>query len=125
MQDRLLRMRMKNAMVRLEEAGVLEPGTAERMSVISLRKGGTSTSALYGIREAVREKHGRWGATAAARRSGTSEPEYNMALSGEQQAVSVALHRALNGDKRAVGSDTDLSRGKLKRKRSMAQCRKQ
>ena len=125
MRDRLLRMRMKGALVRLEEAGVLEPGTAERMSVISLRKGGTSTSALYGIREAVREKHGRWGATAAARRSGTSEPEYNMALSGEQQAVSVALHRALNGDKRAVGSDTDLSRGKLKRKKSMAQCRKQ
>ena len=33
MQDRLLRMRMKGALVRLEEAGVLEPGTAKRNSV--------------------------------------------------------------------------------------------
>ena len=88
--------RFKAAVVLLEVAGVVPRGQYETMSIGSLRKGGNSTAAALGIRDVLREKHGRWGLT-ARRNLGTAEPEYNMALSGEKGGVSWALHAALNG----------------------------
>ena len=71
-----------------------------------MRKGGNSTAAAMGIRDVLREKHGRWGLT-ARRNMGTAEPEYNMQLSGEKGSVSEALNAALNGDIAMRGEDAN------------------
>lgn len=93
--EKTLRDRLKKALHRLEQAGVVEQGLYQHMSLGSLRKGGNSTAAAYGIRDVLREKHGRWGLT-ARKHMATAEPEYNMALSAERGAVAAALHQALN-----------------------------
>lgn len=91
---RTLRRRLKAALGRLEELGLLSPGMVELMSGGSLRKGGNSTSAAYGVRDVLREKHGRWGQT--CRRLATAEPEYNMQLETERGAVMSALNTEVN-----------------------------
>ena len=112
--ERTLRRRLKSALKRLITAGWIPPEQYSVMSIGSLRKGGNSTAAVYGIREAVREKHGRWGLAARAR-SGTAEPEYNMILEGERQGVSMALHRSLNGDKRKIGATMVMVQPKIRK----------
>ena len=112
--ERTLRKRLKSALKRLITAGWIPPEQYSVMSIGSLRKGGNSTAAVYGIREAVREKHGRWGLAARAR-SGTAEPEYNMILEGERQGVSMALHRSLNGDKRKIGDTMVMVQPKIRK----------
>ena len=91
---------MKASLQLLEDDGVLEPGLLHQMSVISLRRGGCSSAAADGVREAVRTRHGRWGQAGRTSETGetrkTSEKEYNQALSHEAAQVSVALNRAVN-----------------------------
>ena len=104
--DRLLRLRMKAACVRLEDAGVMAPGSTRNFSVISLRRGGNSVCAARGVREKVRTNHGRWGLAGAVRRGLTSESEYNSVLGRDGGAVLKALHADLNEPapkKRRVG----------------------
>ena len=92
-----LRKRFKMAFKRLEEAGVVERGKYELMSVGSCRKGGCSGACAYGIRDVLREKHGRWGLTARKRLGATAEPEYNVQLSSERGLVMKALNALVNG----------------------------
>ena len=92
-----LRKRFKMAFKRLEAAGVVAKGKYELMSVGSCRKGGCSGACAYGIRDVLREKHGRWGLTARKRLGATAEPEYNVQLSSERGLVVKALNALLNG----------------------------
>jgi hypothetical protein len=92
-----LRKRFKAAFKRLEAAGVVEKGKYELMSVGSCRKGGCSGACAYGVRDVLREKHGRWGLTARKKLGATAEPEYNVQLSSERGLVMRALNALLNG----------------------------
>ena len=83
MSETTLRRRLKSAFQRLEDAGHMELGAAAKMSFSSCRRGGNSCSAAEGVRQAVREKHGRWG-LGSARASATAEFEYDAALPGER-----------------------------------------
>ena len=65
-----LRKRFKAAFKRLEAAGVVEKGKCELMSVGSCRKGGCSGACAYGVRDVLRQKHGRWGLTAREKKVG-------------------------------------------------------
>ena len=94
--DRLFRKRMKAACVRLEAAKVLEEGATSNFSVISLRRGGNSVAAARGVRDKVRNNHGRWGLAGAVARGQTSEHEYNSVLGRDDGAVLKALHADLN-----------------------------
>ena len=85
------------AFKRLEEAGVVDKGKYELMSVGSCRKGGCSGACAYGVRDVLREKHGRWGLTARKRLGATAEPEYNVQLSSERGLVMEALNALVNG----------------------------
>ena len=101
MSRRKLVERLKAAYGRLEEAGVVPVDTSHRISVSSLRRGGNSAAAAEGVRQGLREKHGRWGQ--AGPRAKTAEPEYDAQLSSERSLVSAALHRQVNkGLKRNV-----------------------
>ena len=82
---------------RLEVAGVVEKGKYKLMSVGSCRKGGCSGACAYGVRDVLREKHGRWGLTARKKLGATAEPEYNVQLSSERGQVMKALNALLNG----------------------------
>ena len=97
--DRMLRLRMKAACVRLETAGVMQDGESRQFSVISLRRGGCSVSASRGVREKVRTAHGRWGLAAKVKRGLTSEGEYNSVLGRDNGAVLKALHADVNDKK--------------------------
>ena len=92
-----LRKRFKLAFHRLEVAGVVEKGKYKLMSVGSCRKGGCSGACAYGVRDVLREKHGRWGLTARKKLGATAEPEYNVQLSSERGQVMKALNALLNG----------------------------
>ena len=92
-----LRKRFKAAFKRLEAAGVVDKGKYELMSVGSCRKGGCSGACAYGVRDVLREKHGRWGLTARRKLGATAEPEYNVQLSSERGLVMKALNALLNG----------------------------
>jgi hypothetical protein len=92
-----LRKRFKAAFKRLEAAGVVEKGKYELMSVGSCRKGGCSGACAYGVRDVLREKHGRWGLTARKKLGATAEPEYNVQLSSERGLVMKSLNALLNG----------------------------
>ena len=92
-----LRKRFKMAFKRLEEAGVVDKGKYELMSVGSCRKGGCSGACAYGVRDVLRRKHGRWGLTARKRLGATAEPEYNVQLSSERGLVMEALNALVNG----------------------------
>ena len=92
-----LRRRFKQAFKRLEETGVVPVGHYELMSVGSCRKGGCSGACAYGVRDVLRERHGRWGLTARKRLGATAEPEYNVQLSSERGLVVKALNALLNG----------------------------
>ena len=105
--DRMLRLRMKAACVRLETAGILAEGATKNFSVISLRRGGNSVAAARGVRDRVRTNHGRWGLAGAVKRGQTSEGEYNSVLSRDDGAVLKALHADLN----------EVSRGKKRAKK--------
>ena len=67
------------------------------MSVGSCRKGGCSGACAYGVRDVLREKHGRWGLTARKKLGATAEPEYNVQLSSERGLVMKSLNALLNG----------------------------
>jgi len=82
---------------RLEDAGVVQRGKYQLMSVGSCRKGGCSGACAYGVRDVLREKHGRWGLTARKRLGATAEPEYNVQLSSERGLVMESLNALLNG----------------------------
>ena len=95
---RLLRLRLKAAMLLLEGDGVVEAGWASKTAVISLRRGGCSEAAGRGCREQVRVRHGRWGAAARKRLAATAEGEYNSTLPTERWQVSSALYSSLGDD---------------------------
>ena len=95
--DTSIRRRFKLAFKRLEEAGVVQAGKYQLMSVGSCRKGGCSGACAYGVRDVLREKHGRWGLTARKRLGATAEPEYNVQLSSERGLVMESLNALLNG----------------------------
>ena len=52
---------------------------------------------MYGVRDVLREKHGRWRLTARKKLGATAEPEYNVQLSSERGLVVKALNSLLNG----------------------------
>ena len=91
--DRLLRHRMKAAMMRLVEAGVIMLQNSAGFSMISFRRGGNSVSAAQGVRDKVRQMHGRWGLAGMVERGLTSEAEYNSQLARDGGAILAALNQ--------------------------------
>ena len=57
--DRMLRKRMKAAMWRLVDEGIVRADLVKDFSMISFRRGGNSVAAAEGVRDRVREEHGR------------------------------------------------------------------
>ena len=64
----VLRRRVKAVYKQFAGEGLVAEEDVERYSVSSLRRGGNSEAAAHGVRQAIRQKHGRWGE--AAKRAG-------------------------------------------------------
>lgn len=79
---------VKQAYMALEEDGALPAGTAQRMSMNSLRRGGNTISSAEGVRRAVRKKHGRW-------RTESMPDEYDDYGEGDEATVSRALQKSV------------------------------
>jgi len=94
--DRMLRTRMKAAMWRLVAEGIVMEADVKHFSMISFRRGGNSVAAARGVRDRIREVHGRWGLAGRVERGLTSEAEYNSVLAREGGAVMRALHDDVN-----------------------------
>lgn len=92
--DRLMRTRMKAAMFRLVELGLVSEEDVARFSMISFRRGGNSVAAAMGVRARVRSDHGRWGLAGLVEKGLTCEVDYNSTLARDGGAVM----KALNGD---------------------------
>ena len=90
--DRLLRMRMKAAMFRLVQTGLLNEEDVARFSMISFRRGGNSVAAAMGVRARVRSDHGRWGLAGLVEKGLTCEVDYNSTLARDGGAVMKALN---------------------------------
>ena len=90
---RLLRKRMKSAMERLVVDGVIALQDSAGFSPISFRRGGNSVSAAQGVRDKVRQMHGRWGSAGMVERGLTSEAEYNSQLARDGGAILAALNQ--------------------------------
>jgi len=94
--ERTLRLRLKDAMLRCMELGLVESSAIQDYSMISLRRGGNSTACAHGVRQRVRDNHGRWGLSGKVEKGLTSENEYNSVLSRENGVVCKALHKEIN-----------------------------
>ena len=99
---------LKTAYAELEEVGAVAQGTADKMSVSSLRRGGNTVAAAEGIRRTIRQKHGRW-------RSTSMPDEYDDLAPGDEAAVSAALQRRVA---RSGGASTqrDSSRRQVRQR---------
>ena len=109
--DRLLRHRMKAAMMRLVEAGVIMLQNSSGFSIISFRRGGNSVSAAHGIRDKVRQMHGRWGLAGMVERGLTSEAEYSSQLARDGGAILAALNQDVGRHMRDVGGSSGSGAG--------------
>lgn len=90
---------MKAMYARLEEMGVVEAGSAEQVSGISLRAGGVTEAAANGIHKEILAGHGRW--------CGVSGPEaYDRNDKRKYKVVSTTLYEAMErtSKKRRFGS---------------------
>ena len=79
---------IKDVCREMEDAGEVDEEWHKQISVSSTRRGGNTVAAIAGIRETLRQKHGRWLSTAVR--------EYDSVGTGESAQVTKALGKKVH-----------------------------